>query len=148
VVSDLIQARLGTVTTPPEHFAEWKTMDPADMVDRSALEVVIGNVFPPARLLDLIRHFVLFEEVGGKLVQISAKYHQVDAVNRAVEATAAAMTGEGRAGVVWHTQGSGKSYTMVFYVWKLRNDERFQNPTVIALTDRVDLDDQLHNTFA
>jgi type I restriction enzyme R subunit len=146
-VSDLIQARLGTITTPAEHFAEWKTMDPAEMEGRAALDVLIGGVFPPARFLDLIRHFVLFEETGGRLTKIAAKYHQVDAVERAVEATADAMASDGRAGVVWHTQGSGKSYTMLFYVWKLRNDARFGNPTVVALSDRLDLDDQLHQTF-
>jgi type I restriction enzyme, R subunit len=146
-VSDLIQARIGTLTTPAEHFAEWKTMDPAEMEGRSALDVLIGEVFPPARFLDLVRHFVLFEEAGAKLAKIAAKYHQVDAVSRAVKATAEAMASDGRAGVVWHTQGSGKSYTMVFYVWKLRTDPRFENPTVVALTDRTDLDDQLHQTF-
>jgi type I restriction enzyme R subunit len=146
-VSDLIQARLGTLTTPAEHFAEWKTMDPDEMIGRPALEVLISQVFPPGQFLDLIRHFVLFEESGGKTTKIAAKYHQVDAVNRAVAATADAMASDGRGGVVWHTQGSGKSYTMVFYVWKLRNDSRFSNPTIIALTDRIDLDDQLYENF-
>ena len=147
-VSDLIQARLGTISTPAEHFAEWKTMDPAESEGRSALDVLIGGVFAPARFLDLIRNFVLFEESGAKVVKVAAKYHQVDAVNRAVEATAEAMSSDGRAGVVWHTQGSGKSYTMVFYVGKLRADLRFENPTVVAVTDRSDLDTQLHDTFA
>jgi type I restriction enzyme R subunit len=146
-VSDLVQARLGTLTTPAEHFAEWKTMDPAEMEGRSALEVLISGVFLPATFLDLIRHFVLFEEAGGKLLKLAAKYHQVDAVRRAVGATAEAMASDGRAGVVWHTQGSGKSNTMVFYVWKLRNDPQFANPTLVALTDRIDLDTQLHQTF-
>lgn len=146
-VSDLIQARLGTITTPAEHFAEWKTMDPTEMEGRSALDVLIGGVFAPATFLDLIRNYMLFEESGGKLAKIAAKYHQVDAVNRAVEATAEAMGADGRAGVVWHTQGSGKSYSMVFYVGKLRRDARFENPTIVALTDRIDLDTQLHEIF-
>jgi type I restriction enzyme, R subunit len=146
-VSDLVQARLGTITTPAEHFGEWKTMNPTEMEGRSALDVLIKEVFPPQRFLDLVRNFVLFEEMGGKLVKIAAKYHQVDAVNRAVEATADAMQSDGRAGVVWHTQGSGKSYTMVFYVGKLRRDSRFENPTIVALTDRIDLDTQLHEIF-
>jgi type I restriction enzyme R subunit len=146
-VSDLIQARLGTLTTPAEHFGEWKTMDPRAMEGRAALEVLVGEVFAPARFLDLVRSFVLFEEAGGKLSKLVAKYHQVDAVNRAVEATAEAMAEDGRAGVVWHTQGSGKSYTMVFYVGKLRRDPRFENPTIVALTDRIDLDTQLHEVF-
>ena len=147
-VSDLLTARLGTISTPAEHFAEWKTMDPAESAGQTQLETLIRGVFAPERFLDLIRNFVLFEERGAKLAKIAAKYHQVDAVNRAVEATAEAMTSDGRAGVVWHTQGSGKSYTMVFYVGKLRRDPRFGNPTVVALTDRTDLDTQLHETFA
>jgi type I restriction enzyme, R subunit len=147
-VSDLIQARVGTITTPAEHFAEWKTMDPQDSVGKSQLEVMIRGAFSPAALLDLIRSFVLFETDGAKTWKVMAKYHQVDAVNRAVEATAEAMDGDGRAGVVWHTQGAGKSYSMVFYVTKLRRDERFANPTVVCVTDTNDLDNQLMETFA
>ena len=146
-VSDLIQARVGTITTPSEHFNEWKTMDPSEMEGRAALDVLVSGVFEPRRFLDLVRYFALFEESGGKLVKILAKYHQVDAVNRAVEATADAIGSDGRAGIVWHAQGSGKSYTMVFYVGKLRDDSRFANPTVVAVTDRTDLDTQLHETF-
>jgi type I restriction enzyme R subunit len=147
-VSDLIQARVGTISTPPEHFAEWKTMDPADGKGKSELEVMLRGAFSPARLLDLIRSFVLVEIDAGKTTMVLAKYHQVDAVNRAVEATAAAMAGDGRAGVVWHTQGAGKSYSMLFYAQKLRRDPRFENPTVVCVTDRIDLDDQLMQTFA
>lgn len=147
-VSDLLRARLGTLTTPPEHFAEWKTMDPADMQGRPPLEVLITEAFEPSRFLDLIRHFVLFEEDGARLTKLVAKYHQVDAVERAVEMTAAAMGEDGRAGIVWHSQGSGKSYTMVFYSWKLRNDPRFENPTIVGVTDRINLDDQLFLNFA
>jgi type I restriction enzyme R subunit len=147
-VSDLIQARVGTISTPPEHFAEWKTMDPADGKGKSELEVMLRGAFSPERLLDLIRNFVLFEVDAGKTTKVLAKYHQVDAVNRAVKATAAAMAGDGRAGVVWHTQGAGKSYSMLFYAQKLRRDPRFENPTVVCVTDRIDLDDQLMKTFA
>jgi len=147
-VSDLFEARLGTITTPAEHFAEWKSMDPKDDEGKAALEVLIKGVFEPTRFLDLIENFVLFESDGAKTTKVLAKYHQADAVNRAVEATADAMESDGRAGVVWHTQGAGKSYTMVFYVGKLRTDPRFANPTVVAVTDRLDLDDQLEQTFA
>jgi type I restriction enzyme R subunit len=147
-VSDLLQARLGTISTPAEHFAEWKTMDPADSEGRTQLDVLIDGVFEPGRFLDLVRNFVLFEESGAKLSKVVAKYHQVDAVRRAVETTADAMASDGRAGVIWHTQGSGKSYTMVFYARKLRSDPRFQNPTIVALTDRTALDTQLYETFA
>jgi type I restriction enzyme R subunit len=147
-VSDLIQARVGTITTPAEHFAEWKTMDPAAGVGKSELELMLSGAFGPERLLDLIHNFVLFEVDAGKTTKVLAKYHQVDAVNRAVEATAEAMRGDGRAGVVWHTQGAGKSYSMVFYAQKLRRDPRFENPTIVCVTDRIDLDDQLMQTFA
>jgi type I restriction enzyme, R subunit len=147
-VSDLFDARVGTITTPPEHFAEWKTMDAKESEGRSALEVMIRQVFSPRRFLDLIHNFVLFETDGSRTTKVLAKYHQYDAVTRAIEATARAMGDDGRAGVVWHTQGSGKSYTMVFYVGKLRRDPRFANPTVVAVTDRLDLDDQLEKTFA
>lgn len=147
-VSDLIQARVGTISTPAEHFAEWKTMDPSQNEGKSELEVMLRGAFSPEHLLDLIHSFVLFEVDAGKTTKVLAKYHQVDAVNRAVEATAAAMKGDGRAGVVWHTQGAGKSYSMVFYTQKLRRDPRFENPTVVCVTDRIDLDDQLMQTFA
>jgi type I restriction enzyme R subunit len=147
-VSDLLRARLGTISTPAEHFADWKTMDPAGSEGRTQLDVLIEGVFAPARFIDLVRNFVLFEESDAKLSKVVAKYHQADAVRRAVEATAEAMAADGRAGVVWHTQGSGKSYTMVFYAGKLRSDPRFENPTIVALTDRTDLDTQLHETFS
>jgi len=147
-VSDLLRARVGTVTTPAEHFAEWKTMDPAGMQGRSQLQVLIEEVFAPAGFLDLIRNFVLFETDGAKTWKVMAKYHQVDAVNRAVEATWEAMADRSRrAGVVWHTQGAGKSYSMVFYVTKLRRDRRFRNPTILCVTDTNDLDNQLSETF-
>ncbi len=148
-VSDLIHARVGTITTPAEHFAEWKTMDPDGMKGRAQLEILIRGVFAPAGLLDLVRNFVLFETSGANTWKVMAKYHQVDAVNRAVEATAEAMADRSRrAGVVWHTQGAGKSYSMVFYVTKLRRDARFANPTVVCVTDTNDLDNQLSETFA
>ena len=148
-VSDLLRARVGTITTPAEHFAEWKSMDPAAMEGRSQLEVLIREAFTPTGLLDLIRNFVLFETDGAKTWKVMAKYHQVDAVNRAVQATAEAMEdGTGRAGVVWHTQGSGKSYSMVFFATKVRRDRRFANPTIVCVTDTLDLDNQLSETFA
>lgn len=146
-VSDLLQARVGTITSPAEHFADWKSMDPTDSEGRSALEVMLRGAFSPTGLLDLVRSFTLFENDKGRVIEIMAKYHQVDAVNRAVEATVEAMGGDGRAGVVWHTQGSGKSYSMLFYAQKLRRDPRFANPTIVCVTDRIDLDDQLMETF-
>jgi type I restriction enzyme R subunit len=146
-VSDLITARVGTITTPAEHFAEWKTMSAEDGAARPQLEVMIDGVFAPARFLDLIRDFLLFETDGARTWKVMAKYHQVHAVGAAVESVAAAMEGDQRGGLVWHTQGAGKSYTMVFFVNKLRRDPRFANPTIVAVTDRTDLDNQLLDTF-
>ncbi|MEJ7876295.1 MAG: type I restriction endonuclease subunit R, partial [Solirubrobacterales bacterium] len=147
-VSDLLQARVGTISTPPEHFAEWKSMDPKEDEGRSQLEVQLRGVFEPKHFLDLIENFVIFQSDGAKTWKTMAKYHQVDAVNRAVEAAYEARTTDGRAGVVWHTQGSGKSLTMAFFTLKVRRDPRFENPTIVALTDRNDLDEQLLGTFA
>jgi type I restriction enzyme R subunit len=143
-VTDLMSARVGTITTPAEHFAEWKQMGGGE---GRQLEVMLDGVFAPARLLELIRDFVLFESDGAKTWKLMAKYHQVHAANAAVESVATAMAGDRRGGLVWHTQGAGKSYTMVFFVSKLRRDPRFQNPTIVAVTDRTDLDDQLAQTF-
>ena len=146
--SDYVSGRVGTITTPPEHFAEWKTMSSDDAERaRPQLELMIDGVFAPARFLDLIRDFVFFETDGAKTWKVLAKYHQVDAVHAAVESVAQAMGGSKRGGIVWHTQGAGKSYTMVFFVNKLRRDPRFGNPTIVAVTDRTDLDDQLAGTF-
>jgi type I restriction enzyme R subunit len=146
-VSDLITARVGTATTPAEHFAEWKIMDDDNAAKQTQLEVMIEGVFAPARFLDLVRDFLLFESDGARTWKVMAKYHQVHAVHAAVESVAAAMGGDKRGGLVWHTQGAGKSYTMVFFVNKLRRDPRFANPTVVAVTDRTDLDNQLLDTF-
>jgi type I restriction enzyme R subunit len=147
-VSDLITARVGTITTPAEHFAEWKTMGGEEATrGRSQLELMIEGVFTLIRFLQLIRDFVLFESDGARTWKVMAKYHQVHAVEAAVESVATAMAGDRRGGLVWHTQGAGKSYTMVFFVNKLRRDTRFANPTVVAVTDRTDLDNQLVDTF-
>jgi type I restriction enzyme, R subunit len=147
-VSDLVTARVGTITTPAEHFAEWKTMNlDEDAPKPPQLDSMIEGVFAPARFLELIRDFLLFESDGARTWKVMAKYHQVHAVHAAVESVAAAMTGGKRGGLVWHTQGAGKSYTMVFFANKLRRDERFSNPTIVAVTDRTDLDNQLLDTF-
>lgn len=147
-VTDLMKAVVGTITTPAEHFAEWKTMsDDSAQRARPQLDLMIEGVFETRRFLELIRDFVLFETDGAKTWKVMAKYHQVHAVNAAVESAARAMTSDRRGGLIWHTQGAGKSYTMVFFVNKLRHDERFGNPTVVAVTDRTDLDNQLAETF-
>jgi type I restriction enzyme R subunit len=114
------------------------------------LRVVIEGLFDKQRLLDFLHYFIVFEEEKSGTVKKIAGYHQFHAVNHAIEATVDAtdVKGDKRAGVVWHTQGSGKSLTMVFYAGRLALDTRLQNPTIVVLTDRNDLDDQLFGTFS
>ncbi len=152
VISDGILAKLGTLTADKERFMPWRTIhgDVEAAATLPQLEVLIKGVFEPARFLELIRYFIVFETDGVKLVKKIAGYHQFHAVNKAVENTvrASAATGDRRVGVVWHTQGSGKSLSMAFYAGKIAQHPAMQNPTLIVLTDRNDLDDQLFGTFS
>lgn len=151
-ISDGMEARVGSLTAEPERFLPWRTI--ADEKPAPAtvpqLRVVIEGLFDKQRLLDFLHYFIVFEEEKGGTVKKIAAYHQFHAVNHAIEATAEATStkGDKRAGVVWHTQGSGKSLTMVFYAGRLALDTRLQNPTIVVLTDRNDLDDQLFGTFS
>ena len=151
-ISDGMEARVGSLTSPPERFLPWRTIEGEKPEPKTVpqLRVLIEGLFDKRRLLDFIRYFIVFEEEKSGTVKKIAGYHQFHAVNHAIEATAAATSAEGdkRAGVVWHTQGSGKSLTMVFYSGRLALDERFYNPTIVVLTDRNDLDDQLFGTFS
>jgi len=152
VVSDGIEARIGTLSSNRERFLPWRTIEGEDLAPASLsqLEVLIRGVFEPRRLLDLIRYFIVYESDGDTTIKKMSGYHQFHAVARAVDATIAASrpTGNRRVGVVWHTQGSGKSLTMAFYAGRVILDPAMQNPTVIVLTDRNDLDDQLFGTFS
>ncbi|MDP9352856.1 MAG: type I restriction endonuclease subunit R, partial [Chloroflexota bacterium] len=152
VISDGLEARAGTLTSPWERFQPWRTVDGAEIAPKNSLElkVLIQGMFDKARFLDLVRHFVLFETDGANTSKKLAAYHQYHAVNKAVEATVAATAPEGdrRAGVLWHTQGSGKSISMVFYAGKLATNTAMGNPTLVVLTDTNDLDDQLFDQFA
>lgn len=124
------------------------------------LDTLLKGMFQPATLLDLVRNFIVFEKskkedaktglVQVQTVKILAAYHQYYAVNKAVESTvhASGDRGDKRGGVVWHTQGSGKSLSMVFYSGKLITSPAMRNPTIVVITDRNDLDDQLFDTFA
>ena len=173
VASDGVQARVGALGAGKEWFKPWRTIDgrgdaPATL---SELQVLLQGVFDKRRFLDLLRHFVTFSEDGsGKITKILAGYHQFHAVNWAVEQTLRALpsgAGEGaalpgifdtgkaggqpgdrRVGVVWHTQGAGKSLTMAFYAGRLILHPALENPTIVVITDRNDLDDQLFGTFA
>jgi type I restriction enzyme R subunit len=152
VVSDGIEARLGTLTSGWERFMPWRTIEGNKIAAKGSLEleVLLKGVFDKRRFLDLIRHFVVFEYSGSALEKKIAAYHQYYAVNKAVECTldAASPKGDRRVGVVWHTQGSGKSLTMVFYAGKIIEHLAMANPTLVVLTDRNDLDGQLFGTFS
>jgi len=151
IVSDGLEARLGTLTGDWERFAPWRTIDGVTIAPRgtSELETLVKGVLDRQRLLDLIRHFIIFEDDGQKISKKLAGYHQYHAVNKAVTETvrAAAPIGDRRVGVIWHTQGSGKSLSMVFYAGKVILDPAMNNPTLVVLTDRNDLDEQLFTTF-
>jgi type I restriction enzyme R subunit len=146
VISDGTSAAMGSFTAGWEHYAPWKTIDGREVVtDRPALEVLIRGVFDQRRLLDLLRSFIVYSDEPAGLVKRVAKYHQYWAVNAAVESTieAAGPDGDRRGGVVWHTQGSGKSIEMLLYAAKIMRSARMGNPTLVFITDRNDLDDQL-----
>ncbi len=175
VVSDGLQARIGSLTASQEWFKVWRTIDGEGDAPKTALEleVLSRGVFERQRFLDLLQHFIVFEEDpdSGALHKIIAGYHQFHAVNVAVEETirASGMHGTGdlivergmywagrmhdgkpgdrRAGVVWHTQGSGKSFSMLFFAARVVRHPAMQNPTLVVLTDRNDLDDQLFGQF-
>ncbi len=175
VVSDGVQARVGTLSANREWFMPWRTITGREVAgpDLAELQVLLEGVFEKQRWLSLIRHFVVFEDMGGgELAKKMAGYHQFHAVNVAVEETLRASRlaaerylsetrggyqarrqpggepGDRRIGVVWHTQGSGKSLTMAFYAGRVILHPEMANPTIVVLTDRNDLDDQLFGTFA
>jgi type I restriction enzyme R subunit len=152
VISDGPEARIGTMTSEWERFMPWRIVDGSELASSSMLEldVLINRVFDHRRFLDLMRHFIVFEVDGPTIDKKMAVYHQFHAVNKAVDSTIAAAShhGDRRAGVVWHTQGSGKSLSMVFYAGKIIGHPAMENPTLVVLTDRNDLDDQLFGTFA
>lgn len=151
VVSDGLEARLGTLYTPRERFLPWKTVDGQEVASaaENALEVLLKGVFDKRRFLELVRHFIVFEADGAKVDKKIAAYHQFHAVQKAVQTTLEAKAaGTGKGGVIWHTQGSGKSLTMVFFAGKLILHPAMQTPTLVVLTDRIDLDGQLHGVFA
>ncbi|MDR7555231.1 MAG: type I restriction endonuclease subunit R [Armatimonadota bacterium] len=176
VISDGLEARLGTLTAGREWFKPWRTISGKQVEDIgvSQLEVLLKGVFDRRRFLQLLRDFIVFEDDrSGKLDKKVAGYHQFHAVQVAVAETLRAAhlraeadhvaeqsgryeagrkpggkPGDRRIGVVWHTQGSGKSLTMVFYAGRIIREPAMENPTLVVLTDRNDLDDQLYGTFA
>ena len=146
VISTGLQARLGPFPSHLDRWAPWKTIDGAHLAAKELPEiaVLVPGIFQPDLFLDLVRWFVTYSDERSGLVKRIARYHQYHAVNKAIASTVAAMErGDGKAGVVWHTQGSGKSLEMLLYVTKLMSYPALRNPTVVLLTDRNDLDDQL-----
>lgn len=152
VTSDGIAARVGSLSADLERFMPWRTTDGTDVASKGApeLSTLIEGVFEHRRLLDLLCHFTVFGETGSGLAKIIAGYHQFHAVRHAVNSTVTASSPEGnqRVGVIWHTQGSGKSLLMAFYAGQLVKHPAMANPTLVVLTDRNDLDDQLFSTFS
>ncbi|MFN7912449.1 MAG: type I restriction endonuclease subunit R [Bacteroidota bacterium] len=151
IVSDGWDALCGTVTSDFGRFMSWKTKDGETTADhlQPQMEVMFYGMLNKKTLLDLISRFIVYEKSDTKTLKKVAAYHQYYAVNKAVESTiiASGSNGDRRGGVIWHTQGSGKSLSMVFYSGKLIIEPRMENPTLVILTDRNDLDEQLHETF-
>ena len=153
VISDGLDARIGTFTSIRERFMPWRTIEGDKLAPDTMLrlEVLARGVFEKRRLLDLIRNYIVFEiDEDGSIAKKMAGYHQYHAVKNAVESTVKASRpgGDRRGGVVWHTQGSGKSLTMVFFTGEIVLNPAMENPTVVVITDRNDLDDQLFGTFS
>ncbi|WKJ91272.1 type I restriction endonuclease subunit R [Methylomonas montana] len=169
VVSDGLHARVGSLTANKERFLPWRTVANEDdkPLFEYRLETLVKGFFQPALFLDYLHYFILFEQDDGQLIKKIAGYHQFHAVREAVKATVIAaqqiddrsaepradyaqrvVPGSGKAGVVWHTQGSGKSISMVCYASKLLAQPEMNNPTIVVVTDRNDLDGQLFNTFS
>ena len=155
IASDGWFAKSGTLSSDYSRFMEWKTADGENIINTQTqpeMEPMIKGLLNKQTLLDVVRHFIVYEKTKEKTIKKIAAYHQYYAVNKAIEKTIYATTTnqedlKGRAGVVWHTQGSGKSLSMVFYTGKLVLTEQLNNPTIVVLTDRNDLDQQLFETF-
>jgi len=152
VISDVMYARHGTLTADWQWFVPWKDVseegDHPQGVENQ-LQTLVYGLFEKERFLDWMRNFIVYENDDGKMIKKTGLYHQYFGVNNAVESTIQATSegGDGRVGVFWHTQGSGKSLSMVFYVAKTRLQKELRNPSFVFLTDRNDLDEQLYKTF-
>ena len=147
IVSDQTTTKAGTITSPLSRFMEWKTVDgDYEATQFADFQTLFKGMFEKGRLLDIIRNFICFSNDGRTEIKILAGYHQYFAVNKAVISTQRATTTDGKGGVFWHTQGSGKSLSMVFYAQLLQ--KKLDSPTIVVITDRNDLDDQLFGQFA
>ncbi len=147
VMSDLSENRAGTITSGEDRFMEWKTKDGSyENTQFAQFDTFFEGIFQKERLLDILKNFILFSNEGLNQYKILAGYHQYFAVRKAVESTKKATVTDGKGGVFWHTQGSGKSLSMVFYAHLLQSE--LESPTIVVITDRNDLDDQLYSQFA
>ncbi len=147
VMSDQLISKAGTITSSEDRFMEWKTKDGNyENTQYAQFDTFFEGMFPKERLLDIIKNFICFSNEGIDTFKILVGYHQYFAVRKAIESTKRAAVTDGKGGVFWHTQGSGKSLSMVFYAHLLQ--ESLDSPTIVVLTDRNDLDDQLYGQFA
>ena len=147
VMSDQLTSKAGTITSGEDRFMEWKTKDgDYENTQHAQFDTFFEGIFQKERLLDIIKNFICFSNEGTKQAKILAGYHQYFAVKKAIESTKKATQTDGKGGVFWHTQGSGKSLSMVFYAHLLQ--EALDSPTIVVITDRNDLDDQLYGQFA
>lgn len=147
VISDLSTNKAGTITSGLDRFMEWKTKDgDYENTAYAQFDTFYEGMFQKERLLDILKNFILFSGDGQKQFKILAGYHQYFAVRKAIEKAKIATKTDGKGGVFWHTQGSGKSLSMVFYAHLLQ--EALDSPTIVVMTDRIDLDDQLYMQFA
>lgn len=146
VMSDQLTSRAGTITSGEDRFMEWKTADGSyENTQYAQFDTFFYGMFQKERLLDIIQNFTCFSNDGKNMIKILAGYHQYFAVKKAIESTKHATLTDGKGGVFWHTQGSGKSLSMVFYAHLLQ--EALDSPTIVVITDRNDLDDQLYSQF-
>ena len=146
VMSDQLTSKAGTITSGEDRFMEWKTKDGNyENTQYAQFDTFFEGMFQKERLLDIIKNFICFSNEGINTFKILAGYHQYFAVRKAIESTKHATITDGKGGVFWHTQGSGKSLSMVFYAHLLQ--EALDSPTIVVLTDRNDLDDQLYGQF-
>ncbi len=147
VMSDLSESRAGTITSGEDRYMEWKTKDGSyENTQYAQFDTFFEGIFTKDRLLDILKNFILFSNEGLTSYKILAGYHQYFAVRKAIESTKKATVTDGKGGVFWHTQGSGKSLSMVFYAHLLQFE--LESPTIVVITDRNDLDDQLYSQFA
>lgn len=147
VTSDQLTSKAGTITSGEDRFMEWKTKDGSyENTQYAQFDTFFEGIFERKRLLDIIKNFICFSNEGLKKFKILAGYHQYFAVRKAIESTKKATRTDGKGGVFWHTQGSGKSLSMVFYAHLLQ--DALDSPTIVVITDRNDLDDQLYSQFA